>query len=72
VKDIFVKDCKDRSEINNTIKLIQKLSSTYIVKFYDPEDSAQNIYIVMEYCRGGSLQEFIDNRPSNRPLDEVV
>jgi serine/threonine protein kinase len=71
VKDVFVKF--DSNRIYSSIDSIQKLTSNpYVVKIYYLEKSAQNIHIIMEYCRGGSLQEFIEKRPINRPLDEVV
>jgi serine/threonine protein kinase len=71
MKEIFVKDAEDADKVKKIIETIRKLSSTYIVKYYNPIETSQNVYILMEYCRGDSLQELIKKR-SDSPVEEVV
>jgi serine/threonine protein kinase len=74
MKEIFVRKPENAVKVKNEIETIRKLPpSPYIVKYYNPMESTQNVYILMEYCRGGSLQEFIEKRASdNLPLKERV
>jgi serine/threonine protein kinase len=73
MKEIFVKDSKDADKVKNTVEKIRKFSSSpYVVKYYSPLESTQYIYILMEYCRGCSLQEFIEKRPADMALEEAV
>lgn len=43
------------------------------MQLYDVSQTANNIYIFMEYCNGGNLREFI-NKKKKKPTDtkEVV
>jgi serine/threonine protein kinase len=73
MKEIFVKDAKDTNNVKHIIEIIRQLpSSPYIVKYFNSFKSTQNVYILIEYCRGYSLQEFIQKRPSDKPLVESV
>jgi hypothetical protein len=73
IKEIFIKDPKDADKVKNPIEFIRKIPpSPHIVKYYEPLESAQNIYILMEFCKGGNLQEFIQSRiPDNELLENV-
>jgi serine/threonine protein kinase len=73
MKEFFVKKPEDALKVKNEVEIIRKLSSNlYVVKYYRPVESAQSIFILMEYCKGGSLQEFIQNTLVNQPLEEAV
>lgn len=63
--------CKKLSKANNTrervtheiavMKALQK--SPKIVNFVDAGEDADNFYIVQEWCRGGSAQQYIQKHP---------
>jgi serine/threonine protein kinase len=73
MKEIFVNNSKDADKVKNTVEKIRRLSSSpYVVKYYSPVESSQYIYILMEYCRGFILQEFIEKTPANKAHEEVV
>lgn len=60
--------------IINEIKLMKKLNDDNIVRYRDMIDDINYIYIVTDYCNGGSLQTFIENYrgyPENFPEEEV-
>ncbi|OHT09454.1 CAMK family protein kinase [Tritrichomonas foetus] len=48
------------------IKLLCNLDSSYIISMYDYFKDAQNLYIILEYCPGGSVQDILDHQG---PLD---
>jgi serine/threonine protein kinase len=73
MKEFFVKNPEDAVKVKNEVETIRKLpSSPYVLKYYRPVESAQSVFILMEYCKGGSLQEFIQKLPSDQPLEEEV
>lgn len=37
-----------------------------LVKLYDIVSSKNNIYIIMEYCDGGTLDKYIKSKPQRR------
>jgi serine/threonine protein kinase len=46
---------------NNEIKVLTKLVHPNIVRFHDRLKTANNIYMVYEYCNGGTLETLIYN-----------
>lgn len=48
--------------IASEIELMKKINDIHVVKFLDVLQSANNTYIITEYCNGGDLREFIKNR----------
>lgn len=60
--------------ITNEIELMKKLNDKNIVQYKDMISDNNYIYIITDYCNGGSLQTFIENHrgfPENFPEDEV-
>jgi serine/threonine protein kinase len=72
IKEIYVKDVKDSNFVKKSIELVQNFPpNPYVVKYFSPLESTRYVYILMEYCRGGSLEEFIQKRHGH-PLQEPV
>lgn len=46
--------------IKNEIDIMLKLTSPYIVKLIDIKRTAKNIYLIEEYCDGGSLEKLLE------------
>jgi serine/threonine protein kinase len=44
---------------NNEIKVLSKLAHPNIVRFYDRLKTANNIYMIYEFCNGGTLENVI-------------
>jgi serine/threonine-protein kinase ULK/ATG1 len=66
IKEIYLDklDSFVRKKVNNEIKIIKKLkklSSPYIIKFYDIRQTDKKIIIIMEYCDGGEFKDHIKN-----------
>eukprot|EP01129_Flabellula_baltica_P011217 TRINITY_DN4862_c1_g1_i2.p1 TRINITY_DN4862_c1_g1~~TRINITY_DN4862_c1_g1_i2.p1 ORF type:complete len:656 (+),score=142.64 TRINITY_DN4862_c1_g1_i2:100-2067(+) len=53
-------------ELVNELKIIKKISedddNEYCIKYYGAYKESNNLWIVLEYCNGGSLQRAIDKR----------
>ncbi len=58
---------KERSKINNEIKILKTLKHTNIIELYDVVETSNMVCIVMEYCQGGDLREYLGKR---KRLDE--
>jgi serine/threonine protein kinase len=72
-KKVFVKTPKDSDYIKKSIESIRKLHpNPHIVKYYHPVEVLENVYILMEFCKGGNLQEFIEKRLPDKHIDEKV
>lgn len=56
--------------IQNEIKILSKIDYPNIVKLYHTIDTPKNIYIILEYVSGGSLNTLL-KRKTNRRLEEL-
>lgn len=41
------------------INIMKKLDHPNIIQFIDAKKTDNNIYLIMEYCDGGSLESFV-------------
>ncbi|CAK71363.1 unnamed protein product (macronuclear) [Paramecium tetraurelia] len=48
--------------IASEIEIMKKINDSHVVKLLDVLQSANNTYIITEYCNGGDLREFIKAR----------
>jgi serine/threonine-protein kinase ULK/ATG1 len=46
-------------QILNEIKIMKSISSPNVVAILDVQKTANNLYIVMEYCNQGTLEEYM-------------
>ncbi|KAH0791143.1 CAMK family protein kinase [Histomonas meleagridis] len=53
-------DIKRAEEIFNTVQMIHNLSHYNIVQFINWYQTTNKIYVIFEYCPGGTLQELLD------------
>ena len=52
-------------------KILSSVKSIYIVRYYESFEENNYLNIVMEYCDGGDLSQFIEkNKETNKPLEE--
>lgn len=57
---MFLKQNFIQAEANN----MQALQSDYIVKIIKYLETANNMYIVLEFCDGGDLEHLLKKNPS--------
>jgi len=58
-KTKFFKDIEDINRVEREIAILKKLKHKNIIQFYEIMESQKNLYIVMEYCEGKELFDFI-------------
>ena len=70
LKIIPIKDeSKERIEsFQNEAYILSKFNCINIVKYYDSSKDNNNIYILMEYCKGENLKTFIDKHINDNTL----
>ena len=62
---------KERNEVEQEAKILHLINSNYVVKYYDSFKENDNLNIVMEYCDGGDLNDFlIEKKKLGQPLEE--
>jgi len=49
-------------------EILSKFNSDNIVKYYDSSKDNNNFYILMEYCDGDNLRNFINKNKNNKEL----
>jgi len=54
----------------NEVKILKSLENPYIVKYYDSFIERDQLNIVMEYCEGGDLAQYIKSH-FGKPLNET-
>ena len=72
IKEIMIKDeMKDKIEnIKKEADILSKFNCKNIVKYYDSCLDKNKFYIVMEYCNGENLRDFINKNIKNKKLIE--
>ena len=55
IKIMNKRKCSDRRELQREIQILKKLKSPRIVSLCDLFETKRDLYIVMEFCRGGEL-----------------
>ena len=64
---------KDKKRLIEEVNILLKVRCNHIVKYYNYnlDKEKLNLYIIMEYCEGGSLLDFIERkRKEGNRLDE--
>jgi len=61
---------KEKEEVKQEAFILSSIKSDFVVKYYDSFLEDDNINIVMEYCDGGDLSEFILEKKNNGVLLE--
>ena len=64
IKEIIIKDEMEISveNIKNEANILSKFNCNNIVKYYDSYLDKDKFYILMEYCDGQNLRDFINIR----------
>ena len=74
IKVMSIKNKKEKKEsVNNILKEAKILSifdNKNIVKYYNSKKENKKFYILMEYCDGQNLEEFIKEHKKNNENDE--
>eukprot|EP00953_Heterococcus_sp_UTEX-ZZ885_P040598 20739-Heterococcus_DN1.PRE.3 len=47
-------------QVTNEVESIHRLKSHHVVKFYDWYETRNSVWLILEYCAGGSLQTLIE------------
>ena len=65
---------KQKDDVKLEAKILSSVRSIYIVRYYESFEEKNYLNIVMEYCDGGDLCEFINKNKSTRVLlrEELV
>ena len=64
---------KERNEVEQEAKILHSINSNYVVKYYDSFKENDNLNIVMEYCDGGDLNDFlIEKKKFGQSLEESL
>ena len=61
---------KEIDEVKQEAKILSSINSDFVVKYYDSFEENEIIYIVMEYCDEGDLNDFIIKKKANNILIE--
>jgi len=48
--------------LENEIKVLRTCNNENIIKLYDLKKTANNFYLILEYCNEGDLQELLKKR----------
>ena len=70
IKEISIKDeTEDKIKaFQNEAIILSKFNCDNIIKYYDSSKDENNIYILMEFCQGENLRNFIDRHMEDNTL----
>lgn len=57
--------------LNQEITALKNLNNDYIIRFYDVLKTTNKFYLVIEYCEGGDLKKYIEER-KGLPEEEAL
>ena len=60
-------EAKDMKRIHNEIEILKEVKHENIVEMYEIIETPEACYIVMEYCQGGDLHQYVKEK---KQLDE--
>lgn len=67
IDKLHISDELRKDQFLREIKIHRILSHPSIVQFIDCFDTEDHVCLLMEYCNSGTLDDFIDKRPSGSP-----
>ena len=70
IKEIKINNEISIENIKNEAIILSKFECNNIVKYYDSYLDKDKFYILMEYCDGQNLRDFINNNSKNNELIE--
>ena len=59
---------QQKNEYKLEARILSSIKSNYVVKYYDSFEEKNNLNIVMEYCDGGDLFQFIEEKKKTKHL----
>lgn len=62
-----IKEVADVERVSREIKILKRIRHPNLIQMYEVIDTPRHIYLVMEYCNGGELFDYI---VSHRRIDE--
>lgn len=68
---VLSKEKNRRDRVLNEVAVMKTLrASPKVVSFVDVSEDRENYYIVQEWCRGGSVTDYLNDRQGSAPLSE--
>jgi NIMA (never in mitosis gene a)-related kinase len=59
---------QQKNEYKLEASLLSSINSNYVVKYYTSFEETNNLNIVMEYCNGGDLFQFLEEKKKTKHL----
>jgi NIMA (never in mitosis gene a)-related kinase 1/4/5 len=63
---------EEKSSAVKEVKLLASLRSKYVVQYFDSFSENDVLYLVMEWCRKGDLQQYLRKQKKPLPEDEII
>ena len=63
---------QEKEKLDNEIRLMSKLDHPNIVKFYGVQKSNSNIYLILEFCNGGDLFNFMNSNKDSQISEDTI
>ena len=60
LKEIIIKEESNINSIKNEINILSKFNCNDIIKYYDSYQDNNKFYILLEYCDGQNLKNYLD------------
>ena len=70
LKEMIIQDEGEIKTFKNEINFLSKFNCDNIIKYYDSFKDGNKFYILMEYCDGQTLKNYIDENKKNNILIE--
>ena len=69
-----IKGPKARKYLDNEILILKEIDHPNIIKLYDVKETSRYIFIITEFCNGGSLSDCLDDYQDkyNKPFPEDI
>ena len=56
----YLSNPKAKKYVDSEISILKDVNHPNIIKLIDIKESSNNVYIITEYCNGGTLEEYLD------------
>ena len=62
----------EKSSAVKEVNLLASLRSKYVVRYFDSFMDSEILYLVMEWCRKGDLQQYLRKQKTSLPENKVI
>ena len=67
-----IKEAADVERVSREIKILKRVNNDQVIRLFEVIDTPQAIYLIMEFCEGGELFDYIVKHAESKSLSRSI